>query len=85
MRGKDWIFVSDAHFTGRDPGEMESFIRFLDSEDGGWTTWLSWVTSSNSSSVSKELRGGTFPYGDYLPVLDTTPGIISPGCSDHLF
>ena len=29
---KDWIFVSDAHFTGRDPKEMEGFLRFLDSE-----------------------------------------------------
>jgi UDP-2,3-diacylglucosamine hydrolase len=29
---KDWIFVSDAHFTGRDPEAMEAFLRFLDSE-----------------------------------------------------
>jgi UDP-2,3-diacylglucosamine hydrolase len=29
---KDWIFVSDAHFTGRDPESMEVFLRFLDSE-----------------------------------------------------
>ena len=29
---KDWIFVSDAHFTGRDPEAMEVFLRFLDSE-----------------------------------------------------
>jgi hypothetical protein len=29
---KDWIFVSDAHFNGRDPEAMEAFIRFLDSE-----------------------------------------------------
>jgi UDP-2,3-diacylglucosamine hydrolase len=28
--GKDWIFVSDAHFTGRDPESMEVFARFLD-------------------------------------------------------
>jgi UDP-2,3-diacylglucosamine hydrolase len=30
--GKDWIFVSDAHFTGRDPKSIEAFLRFLDSE-----------------------------------------------------
>jgi UDP-2,3-diacylglucosamine hydrolase len=30
--GKNWIFVSDAHFTGRDPEAMEVFLRFLDSE-----------------------------------------------------
>jgi len=29
---KDWIFVSDAHFTGQDPESMEAFLRFLDSE-----------------------------------------------------
>jgi UDP-2,3-diacylglucosamine hydrolase len=29
---KNWIFVSDAHFTGRDPNTMEVFLRFLDSE-----------------------------------------------------
>jgi len=29
---KDWIFVSDAHFTGRAPESMEAFLRFLDSE-----------------------------------------------------
>ena len=29
---KDWIFVSDAHLTGQDPGSMEVFLRFLDSE-----------------------------------------------------
>jgi UDP-2,3-diacylglucosamine hydrolase len=30
--GKDWIFVSDAHFTGMEPEGMETFIRFLNSE-----------------------------------------------------
>jgi len=29
---KNWIFVSDAHFTGRDPESIEAFLRFLDSE-----------------------------------------------------
>jgi UDP-2,3-diacylglucosamine hydrolase len=29
---KDWIFISDAHFTGKEPEEMEAFLRFLDSE-----------------------------------------------------
>jgi len=30
--GKDWIFVSDAHFTGRNPESMKAFLRFLDCE-----------------------------------------------------
>ncbi len=29
---KDWIFVSDAHFTGRNPEAMEAFLGFLNSE-----------------------------------------------------
>ena len=29
---KDWIFVSDAHFTGRNLEEVEPFLRFLDME-----------------------------------------------------
>ncbi len=29
---KDWLFVSDAHFTGREPEEMEMFLSFLNSE-----------------------------------------------------
>ena len=33
LSAKDWIFVSDAHFTGREPGPMEAFLRFLDSEE----------------------------------------------------
>ncbi len=32
LPGKDWIFVSDAHFDGRDLESMEVFLRFLDSE-----------------------------------------------------
>jgi UDP-2,3-diacylglucosamine hydrolase len=29
---KDWIFVSDAHFTGKGSESMEAFLSFLDSE-----------------------------------------------------
>ena len=29
---KDWVFVSDAHFNGRDPGSIRAFLKFLDSE-----------------------------------------------------
>jgi len=30
--GKDWIFVSDAHFTGNEAEEIEIFLRFLEGE-----------------------------------------------------
>ena len=29
---KDWVFVSDAHFTGKRSEGMDSFLRFLDSQ-----------------------------------------------------
>jgi UDP-2,3-diacylglucosamine hydrolase len=32
---KDWVFVADAHFTGKESAEMESFLQFLDSEKEG--------------------------------------------------
>jgi UDP-2,3-diacylglucosamine hydrolase len=32
QKDKDWIFVSDAHLTGKDPKEMESLVRFFNSE-----------------------------------------------------
>lgn len=32
---KDWVFVSDAHFTGNEQGGMESFLRFLDAQKEG--------------------------------------------------
>ena len=34
---KDWIFVSDAHFNGRDPESIGAFLKFLDSEKEGVT------------------------------------------------
>jgi UDP-2,3-diacylglucosamine hydrolase len=70
---KDWIFVSDAHFTGKDPAEMESFLRFLDSEQermghlvilGDLFEFFFGFRQSSSS------REKSFAFPEYLPVLE---------------
>jgi UDP-2,3-diacylglucosamine hydrolase len=69
--GQDWIFVSDAHFTGRERGEMESFIRFVDLERqrmdhlfilGDFFEFL--------FGFKKTAKRRGFPFGEYLPVLE---------------
>jgi UDP-2,3-diacylglucosamine hydrolase len=71
--GKDWIFVSDAHFTGKDPAEMESFLRFLDSEQErmGHLVILGdlfeFFFGFRQSPSSKEI---SFVFTEYLPVLE---------------
>lgn len=32
VKSKDWIFVSDAHLSGNEPGEIERFLSFLKTE-----------------------------------------------------
>lgn len=96
--GRDWIFVSDAHFTGREPGEMQSFVRFLDSEReridrlvilGDFFEFL-----FGFKRTSKE---EPFPFSDYLPVLYRLQELHRQGiriiyfegnhdfCLDHFF
>ena len=70
--GKDWIFVSDAHFTGRNRDEMEAFLRFLDLEK----EYISHLVILGDlfefffgfkKIPSKETA---FPFTEYLPVLE---------------
>ena len=63
---KDWIFVSDAHLTEREPEEVEIFLRFLDSEKErmGHLVIL--------GDLFEFLFGfrKAFPFPEYLPVLE---------------
>ena len=68
---RDWIFVSDAHFTGRERGEMESFIRFVELERqrtghvfilGDFFEFL--------FGFKRTVKRGIFPFREYLPVLE---------------
>jgi len=79
--GKDWIFISDAHFTGRDPEEMEVFLRFLDSEKEriGYFVILGdlfefFFGFNNFSSTNKPC---VFP--EYLPVLEQLQELYRQG------
>jgi len=69
--GKDWIFVSDAHFSGRKPGEMDSFIRFMVGEHERMDRL---VILGDFFEFFFGFRGGvttaSFPFKEYLPVLE---------------
>ena len=69
--GQDWIFVSDAHFTGREREEMESFLRFVDLERqrmarlfilGDFFEFL--------FGFKRTVKRRPFPFREYLPVLE---------------
>jgi UDP-2,3-diacylglucosamine hydrolase len=73
---KDWVFVSDAHFTGERSEGMDAFLRFLDSQKdeighlvilGDLFEFLfgfkDGLPSQNGSDLEK-----SFPFPDYLPV-----------------
>jgi UDP-2,3-diacylglucosamine hydrolase len=69
--GEDWIFISDAHFTGKDPGEMESFIRFTGSQQKRMAHLVILGDFFEFFFGFKKTSGeGGFPFSDYLPVLE---------------
>jgi UDP-2,3-diacylglucosamine hydrolase len=83
---KDWIFVSDAHFTGTDSKEMESFVRFLNSEGkrmghlvilGDLFEFL--FGFKDPSPGGHVPRREAFPFPDYLPVLESMEGLFRQG------
>jgi UDP-2,3-diacylglucosamine hydrolase len=67
---KDWIFVADAHFTGRDPEKIKAFLRFLDLEEERIDHFVilgdlfEFFFGFKSFSSTKEL----FAFNEYLPV-----------------
>jgi UDP-2,3-diacylglucosamine hydrolase len=75
---KDWIFVSDAHLTGRAPEAMAALVRFLDREKPRMSHLVilgdlfEFFFGFKNSSPKK---GGlpdekSFPFPEYLPVLN---------------
>ena len=69
---KDWIFVSDAHFTGEDPDSMEAFLRFLDSERKriGYLVILGDLFEFFFGFKNFLSTGKHSAFADYLPVLN---------------
>jgi UDP-2,3-diacylglucosamine hydrolase len=70
--GKDWIFVSDAHFTGRDRDEMETFLRFLDLEKETMSHLVILGDLFEFFFGFKKVpsKEKPFPFTEYLPVLE---------------
>lgn len=77
LEEKDWIFVSDAHFTGQDSEGMRAFLRFLDLEKAkishlvllGDLFEFLFDFRTASSRRGQALEEETFPFPDYRPVL----------------
>jgi len=68
----DWIFVSDAHFTGREPKEMDDFLRFLDSEKERMSHLVILGDLFEFFFGFKNFlsKGDSFAFSGYLPVLE---------------
>ena len=75
---KDWVFVSDAHFTGQEREEIESFLRFLDRQKegtghlvilGDLFEFLFGFKNASTPSGSS-LSPPSFPFPEYLPVFE---------------
>ena len=76
--GKDWIFVSDAHFNGRKPGEMDPFVRFLEEEKDRMETLVIlgdlfeffFGFQGNTPKGGRPPGHPSFAFADYLPILE---------------
>ena len=69
---KDWIFVSDAHFTGRELEETNAFLRFLDSERErmGHLVILGDLFEFFFGCKHSHSNEKSFAFADYLPILE---------------
>ena len=84
---KDWIFISDAHITGRDPGEMEALLTFLDREGGRMGRLMIlgdlfefFFGFTHSSSATKG-----FAFKEYLPILKKLQSLYHQGIQIKYF
>jgi UDP-2,3-diacylglucosamine hydrolase len=78
---KDWIFVSDAHFTGRESESMEVFLRFLDSEKKriGHLVILGDLFEFFFGFKDFFLTERSSVFSEYLPVLDELRSLCREG------
>src|SRR4030042_2200362 len=69
---KDWIFVSDAHFSGRETEAMEVFLGFLNSEKERMShlVILGDLFDFLFGFKDNPACGKPFPFADYLPILE---------------
>jgi len=77
---KDWIFVSDAHFTGKGSEGMKSFLRFLDSQrDGIGRLVILGDLFEFIFGFKDSLSSRSFPFPDYLPVFEGLQRLADQG------
>lgn len=81
LPGKDWIFVSDAHFTGREPKGMEVFLRFLNSERERMDHLVILGDLFEFFFGFKALSSNRqpFAFSDYLPVFEELQTLYRQG------
>ena len=84
---KDWIFVSDAHFTGRDPASMEVFLKFLDSEKNrmGHLAILGDLFEFFFGFKDFFSTGKASAFSDYLPVFHELRNLYQEGIQIKYF
>ncbi len=84
---KDWIFISDAHFTGRDPESIEVFLRFLDSEKKriGHLVILGDLFEFFFGFKDFFTAGKSSAFTEYLPVFDELRSLYEDGIQIKYF
>ena len=78
---KDWIFVSDAHFSGRETEAMEVFLGFLNSEKERMShlVILGDLFEFLFGFKDNPACGKPFPFADYLPILEGLQNLFRQG------
>ena len=78
---KDWIFVSDAHLNGKEPEEIDAFLKFLNSEKErmGHLVILGDLFEFFFSFKRIFRAEKPFAFKDYLPVLEELQSLNRQG------
>jgi UDP-2,3-diacylglucosamine pyrophosphatase LpxH len=84
---KDWVFVSDAHFTGQEREEMGMFLQFLESQEEGLGRLVilgdlfEFLFGFNAPARLEEgsFLPGLFPFPEYLPVFEALQRLAHHG------
>lgn len=84
---KDWVFVSDAHLTGREQEEIETFLKFLSLEEErmGHLVILGDLFEFFFGFKNGSAEGKPFAFTDYLPVLEELRRLYLQGIQIQYF
>lgn len=84
---KDWIFVSDAHLTGREPEEIETFLKFLNLEKERMDHLVILGDLFEFFFGFRDFSSARKPFAfiDYLPVLEQLQRLYLQGIQIKYF